>query len=137
MVARIVAKLRWALSFYACGGGTAFHPRLGAVASPPSPAVLAISVVQAGAAFAGEGNGPRFPGNDVPNVAVSRTVLPSTPAYTSGVVIGNTLPSNSGSQGEPEPANSLPPGFEDGTPAMQHRQALHSYGGEGSQAQAG
>ena len=99
-------------------------------------AVLAVTAVQAGAAFAGEGNGPRFPGNDVPNVSVSRSTVPPTPAYTAGVVIGNTLPSNSGSQGEPEPVNSLPPGFEDGTPAMQHRQALHSYWGESIRSQA-
>ena len=57
------------------------------------------------------------------------------PAYTGSVTIGGTLPS-SGSQGEPQPINSLPPGFEDGTPAMQHRQALKRYWAEqGPQAQ--
>ncbi len=100
-------------------------------------AILAITAGQAGTAFAGEGNGPRFPGNDVPNVAVSRSTVSPAPAYTAGVVIGGTLPSNSNGQGEPEPANSLPPGFEDGTPAMQHRQALHSYWGESTRSQAG
>ena len=37
-------------------------------------AVLALAA-SAGTAFAGEGNGPSFPGNQVPDVVLSRTVI--------------------------------------------------------------
>ena len=96
-------------------------------------ALIAIAAIPTGAALAGEGNGPSFPGNDVPNFGVSTAVGQTAPVQSGGLVIGGTLPPIGNSQGEPEPVNSLPPGFEDGTPAMQHRLALHSYW-EGGQA---
>lgn len=89
--------------------------------------VLAVAAASAGPAFAGEGRGPSYPGSDIPNVTVSQVGNLPGPAYSGGVVIGGTLPSTSSGQGEPQPINSLPPGFENGTPAMQHRQALHHY----------
>lgn len=53
------------------------------------------------------------------------------------VVSGGMLPSPSGnnSQGEPQSANSLPPGFENGTPGMQRRQELQQYRANQAQEQ--
>ena len=96
-------------------------------------AVLVVAAAPAGAAFAGEGNGPSYPGSNIPNVTVSQVGNLPGPAYSGSVVIGATLPSTSNGQGEPQPLNSLPPGFENGTPAMQHRQALHHYWAEQAQ----
>ena len=93
-------------------------------------AVLVIAAAPAGAAFAGEGNGPSYPGSDLPDVTVSQVGDLSGSAHSGGVVIGGTLPSNSNGQGEPQPINSVPPGFANGTPAMRHRQALHRYWAE-------
>ena len=67
-------------------------------------ALAAVLAIPATAAFAaGESNGP----------------LPLPPSGT--VIFGDTLPSNNGNAGEPEAVNSLPPGFENDTLAMQHR----------------
>lgn len=73
--------------------------------------VVAVTAASAGAAFAAEGGGGAYTGSP----------------YTSGVVIGGMLPSGSNSQGEPQSPNSLPPGFMDGTPAMQHHVAMERY----------
>ena len=94
-------------------------------------AILAVAATPAGAAFASEGSGPAYGGVVTSAPAthdVGQAYRPNL-AYTGSVTIGGTLPSN-GSQGEPQPINSLPPGFEDGTPAMQHRQALKRYWAE-------
>jgi hypothetical protein len=80
-----------------------------------------------GTAIAGEGHGPSFPGNDVPDVVLGRTTFFSAPTGARGVVIGSTLPPVSNGQGEPEPRNSLPPGAERGTHALQRQQVLRSY----------
>jgi hypothetical protein len=93
-------------------------------------AVLMVAAAPAGTAFAGEGNGPSYPGSDIPNVTVSKLGKLLGPTHSGNVLIGGTLPSSSNGQGEPQPINSLPPGFENGTLAMQHRQALHHYWAE-------
>ena len=49
------------------------------------------------------------------------------PTYDGLNRLGATLPSSSGSQGEPEPLNSVPPGALNGTPAMQRHLALQAY----------
>lgn len=81
----------------------------------------------AGTAFAGEGNGPSFPGNDVPDVVLGRTTILPAPTLSRGIVLGSTLPPVSNGQGEPEPRNLLPPGADRGTPALQHRQSVRNY----------
>ena len=91
-------------------------------------ACAAIAVAaSAGTAFAGEGNGPSFPGNNVPDVVLGQTTFFPAPAGARGVVIGSTLPPVSNSQGELEPRNSLPPEAERGTPALQRQQVLPGY----------
>jgi hypothetical protein len=94
-------------------------------------AALAVAAIPAGAAFA-EGNGPTYGG-----MVTSAPAMPDVgqgfrpnPAYTVHVTIGGTLPPISNGEGEPQPINSVPPGFEDGTPAMQHRQAMQRYWAE-------
>ena len=86
--------------------------------SPRTVRALALAVVlsiPATAAFAaGESNG----------------YLPLPPNGT--VTFGDTLPSNNGEKGDVASVNSLPPGFDNGTLAMQHRDALESYWVAGS-----
>ena len=55
-------------------------------------------------------------------------VVPAGAAFAQEYVqSGGLLPPSSNGQGEPQSANSLPQGFYNGTPVMQHRQALQSY----------
>lgn len=55
-------------------------------------------------------------------------VVPAGAAFAQEYVqSGGLLPPGSNGQGEPQPANSLPQGFYNGTPVMQHREALQSY----------
>ena len=63
-------------------------------------AVLALAA-SAGTAFAGEGNGPSFPGNQVPDVVLSQTVI---------------LPAPDGAKGAGR-----------STPALQTRQTVRDY----------
>lgn len=63
-------------------------------------------------AFAGEGNGPGH--------GAARP-------YAAGVVLGTTLPPNGNGQGEPEPVNSLPPGFGNGTVAFAQAQSVRRF----------
>lgn len=97
-------------------------------------AALALSAVPA---MAGEGNGPSYPGYVVPDATITTSTLTTgtlgnaAGAYTGqpqvSFVFPGTLPSNSNSAGEPEPANSLPRGFEDGIPGQLREQALQHY----------
>jgi hypothetical protein len=91
---------------------------------------LAVAAIPAGAAFA-EGNGPTYGGmvTAAPSTSDVGQGFRPDPAYTVHVTIGGTLPPTSG-QGEPQPINSLPPGFEDGTPAILHRAAIQRYWAE-------
>ncbi len=70
-------------------------------------ALAAIAAAPVVPAFAGEGNGPAF--------------------GSVGVEVGGLLPPGSNSQGQPQSANSLPQGFYNGTPVMQHRETLQNY----------
>jgi hypothetical protein len=55
-------------------------------------------------------------------------VVPAGAAFAQEFVqSGGLLPAGSNGQGEPQPANSLPQGFYNGTSVMQHRQALQTY----------
>jgi hypothetical protein len=94
---------------------------------------LAILAIAAVPAFA-EGNGPISGGVTATGMLSSAAAMPDVgqgyrpnPAYSGSVVIGGLLPPVSNSEGEPQSANSLPPGFLNGTVAMQHRAALQRY----------
>ena len=99
-------------------------------------ALLAAAVmVPAGSAWAeGEGNGPDYPGLHSPDVVVGEAVVGNvSQGYAGrGPVVGglsfnDTLPPNSNGAGEPEPANSLPRGFENGMPGLRNQQAMQRY----------
>ena len=47
--------------------------------------------VSVGTAFAGEGNGPSFPGCTIPDVVLGRTTVLPAPVGARGVAIGSTL----------------------------------------------
>lgn len=76
-------------------------------------AALAVAA-SAGTAFAGEGNGPSFPGNQVPDVVLGQTTGLPAPDGAGGVMTGSTLP----------------PDAERGAPAPQRWQAVR--GGVGA-----
>lgn len=131
------------LSLCGCGGTDAARNHTGKATmlsiltrAKLALAVLAVAAVPVGAAFA-EGNGS-LPGGGTPTgVVTSAPAMPDVgqvyrpnPAYTGTVTFGGMLPPASGSQGEPESANSLPPGALNGTLAMQRRQALQRYWAE-------
>jgi len=88
-------------------------------------AVLAVAAAPAGAAFAQDSA-------SVPGGGTSTGLVSAAPAvpYTGTVTFGGMMPPTNGGQGEPESANSMPPGFENGTPAMQRRQELQRYWAE-------
>ncbi len=99
-------------------------------------AVLALAATPAGAAFA-EGNGSTAGGGTPTGVVTSAPAVPDVgrnyrpnPAYTGTVTFGGMLPPTSGGQGQPESANSLPPGALIGTLAMQHQEVLQHYWAE-------
>lgn len=86
-----------------------------------------------GAAQAGEGNGEPFSNTTahsvVANQVLSDTGSESAPAYGPGVTVltqGDVLPTN-GSEGVVQTANSLPPGFEDGTVAYAQAQSVQRW----------
>lgn len=56
-------------------------------------ATLAVAA-SAGTAFAGEGNGPSFPGNQVPDVVLGQTTVLPAPDGAGGVMTGSTLPTD-------------------------------------------
>ena len=62
----------------------------------PTHAKLALATLavaaSAGPAIAGEGNGPSFPGNDVPDVILGQTATLPAQAGPGGVVIGGKRP---------------------------------------------
>lgn len=97
--------------------------------------VVGLSMLAPIAAMAeGEGNGPSYPGLRSPDVVIGVTSFGSaTDAYASrqagvtGVTVGGTLPSNSNGEGEPEPVNSLPVGFDNGMPGLQVEQGVQQY----------
>ena len=63
-------------------------------------------------------------------MVLGTTVLGNASSYTrpeGGLVIGGTLPSNSNGEGEPEPINSLPRGFDNGEPGLARQQAVQHY----------
>jgi hypothetical protein len=94
-------------------------------------AVLVVVATPVGAAFA-EGNGPTYGGmvTAAPSTSDVGQGFRPDPAYTVHVTTGGTLPPTSNGEGEPQPINSVPPGFEDGTPAMLHWQAMQRYWAE-------
>ena len=104
--------------------------RYGRLAGAVLAATLMLPVV---AAQAGEGNGPSYPGYIVPNVALGTvTVGDAAQAHGAqpaqeGIALGDTLPSNSNSKGEPEPVNSLPRGFDNGEPGLAYQQSVQHY----------
>lgn len=73
-------------------------------------AALAIAA-SASTAFAGEGNGPSFPGNDVPNVILGQTTFLPAPVQQGSAVTGSTLPL----------------GAERSTPTLEHQQSVRPY----------
>ena len=91
-------------------------------------AVLAIAAIPAGAAFA-EGNGPTYEGmvTAAPSTSDVGQGFRPNPDYTVTCHDRRHAAADQRGQGEPQPINSLPPGFEDGTPAMLHRQAMQRY----------
>ena len=97
--------------------------------------VVGLSMLAPAAAMAeGEGNGPNYPGLHSPDVVIgSYSAASATDAYAGrqparvGVVVGGTLPSNSNGEGEPEPVNSLPRGFDNGMPGLMRQQAVQQY----------
>ena len=98
-------------------------------------ALLAAAVLLpvAAARAEGEGNGPSYPGLHSPDVALGTTTLGSAgQSYAlrqapGGLALGDTLPSNSNGEGEPEPVNSLPRGFDNGEPGLAHQQSVQHY----------
>ena len=58
-------------------------------------------------------------------------VVPAVPAFAGEggtyVQSGGLVPTGSNGQGGPQSANSLPSGFYNGTPVMQHHAALQNY----------
>lgn len=97
--------------------------------------VVGLSVLAPFTAMAeGEGNGPMYPGLHSPDVVIGvSSAASATDAYAGrqtravGVTLTGTLPSNSNGEGEPEPVNSLPAGFDNGMPGMLQRQSLQQY----------
>lgn len=97
--------------------------------------VVGLSMLAPVAAMAeGEGNGPMYPGLQSPDVVIGSTSAASlTDAYASresrvvGVTVGGTLPSNSNGEGEPQPVNSLPKGFDNGMPGVAEQNAVQQY----------
>jgi hypothetical protein len=86
-------------------------------------------------AYAGEGDGPNFPGLLQPRAVLANpaTVQTGSEAYPVAVgtrlnpiVTGNVLPSN-GSGSIVQSQNSVPPGFANGTPAFEYAQSVERY----------
>ena len=91
---------------------------------------IAAAAAPAGAAFAGEPGTTTRAVSSAPGMPdVGQSYVPS-PADPGIVTFGGLLPPTSGGQGARQSANSLPPGFLDGTPAMQRRQELQRYWAE-------
>ena len=97
-------------------------------------AVLMIAAAPVGAAFAGESNGEPFPNYAAGDTVIANPVLSdtgsqATPSYGPGVTVltqGDVLPTD-GSNGVLQTANSLPPGFEDGTVAYAQAQSVQHW----------
>jgi hypothetical protein len=94
-----------------------------------------VSLASAPAVRAGEGNGPDFPGLLQPHAVLANPMTAQTgsEAYPAAigttlnpVVAGNVLPTN-GSEGIVQTANSLPPGFTNGTSAAEYAQSVQRY----------
>lgn len=103
---------------------------------------LALATAASVPAFAAVTSAPALPdvGQSYLTNMASATALTSEPATPDvgqsyrpnaadavAVESPRLLPPGSNGQGEPQSANSLPPGFMNGTPAMAHRLALQSY----------
>ncbi len=97
-------------------------------------AMVAVFGLTTGAALAAEGNGNPFPfqapGQVTANPLTSDTGSQAYPNFAVGepvpVIEGQVLPQN-GSEGSVQTANSLPPGFENGTAAYEEAQRVARY----------
>ena len=99
-------------------------------------AMIAVAALTIGLpAYAGEGDGPDFPGLLQPHAVVANPTISQTgsEAYPvavgtvlNPVVAGNVVQPN-GSEGIVQSANSAPPGFANGTPAAQYAQSVSRY----------
>jgi hypothetical protein len=98
----------------------------------PLLALATIVSLASGLAAHAEGNGPDFPGLLQPHAVLANpsTAQTGSEAYPvaigttlNPVAAGNVLPSN-GSEGIVQSANSLPRGFENGTPAFEYAQSV-------------
>jgi hypothetical protein len=94
-----------------------------------------VSLASGLTAYAGEGNGPDFPGLLQPGAVLANPMTAQTgsEAYPvavgttlNPVVAGNVLPTN-GSEGVVQTANSLPPVFANGTSAFEYAQSVQRY----------
>jgi hypothetical protein len=94
-----------------------------------------IGVAAGFSAYAGEGNGPDFPGLLQPravlaNPAIAQTGSEAYPAAVgttlNPVVAGDVLPTNGG-EGIVQTTNSLPRAFANGTPAFEYAQSVQRY----------
>jgi hypothetical protein len=100
------------------------------------PAMITVAAFAVGfAAYAGEGDGPNFPGLLQPHAVVANPTISQTgsegyPAAVSTVVnpvvAGNVLQPNGG-EAIVQTANSAPPGFANGTPAFRYAQSVNRY----------